>query len=112
MITSIEINDEIYVKLASIAKERGVEVTELIRWIIGDYVNYVKFSTSRAQSVAPTLPLPMERYQQTINRISKLTEMMLKSFFGQGGMKCPNCTMPLTMEAMEQNKCQNCGAEI
>jgi len=46
------------------------------------------------------------------NKLMKLSGMLMKSMIKDGAMKCSNCTMPLTVEEIEQGKCSKCEAEI
>lgn len=101
MILDIELNDKIFDNLQTLASERGITVPELIRWIIGDHI---KFSYP-----LPPTPIPLSTATE---RINKIIELMMKAMISQGTFKCPNCTMPLNLEAIEKGKCQACGAEI
>lgn len=103
MIMDVELDDTIYDNLDLIAKERGVTVREAIRWIVGEYIRY-HIPPPTVISPSPSLEL--------INKQDKLMEMMMKGLINEGLFKCPECTMKLTMEAIEQGKCLNCGAGI
>ena len=109
---NVTIDFDIYDKLLELAKERGINAQELLRWIIGDYIRYSNPSryitpvSSVSKSIIP------EEYQTSMKDITKLSKMMPKTIIGQGTIKCSNCTFPLTMEAIEEGKCQSCGTKI
>jgi len=111
MILNLELNDDIYKTLETAAVERGLTVKELIRWVIGDYVRYSQPPTMRAgPSIIPFLPSrPME---SETTKLLKLSGLFMKDMINHGGLKCSNCTLPLTMEDIEQGKCSKCDAEI
>lgn len=107
MILDLELNDDIYKSLETAANERGITVKELIRWVVGDYIRYSQPPTMRALP----MPLPSPVELETTKMI-KLSGLLLKAMLNQGALKCPNCTMPLGLENLEQGKCSKCGAEI
>lgn len=107
MIIDLELNDDIYKSLETVADERGITVKELLRWVVGDYIRYSQPTTLRALP----MPLPMPVESET-NKMVKLAGVFLKSMMNRGDIKCSNCTMPLTVEDYEQGKCSKCGAEI
>ncbi len=113
----LELNDAIFNALETNSIERGIEVQELIRWVIGDYVRFSQGPTPIRVGL-PLHPLPNPATSETdkIMKLSemlmKLSEMFMKSMINQGGIKCPNCTMPLTVEDIEAGKCSKCDAEI
>ena len=90
----LELDDNIYQKLLAKAEEVGITVPELVRVIIGD-------STIRRADP--------QKYMEQMTRFMKLFPRLLMA--GEA-IKCSACTLPLTMEAIEQGKCLNCGAEI
>ena len=108
MILDLELDKNIYEKLETTATERGVTVKELIRWIIGDYIQYSQRSTKIALPV-PVRPSPAE---QETAKMLKLSGILMRGLINQGSIKCPNCTLKLTIEAFDNGKCSSCGAEI
>lgn len=109
MILDLEIDDKIFEKIEALAKERGISTKELIRWALGDYTLYNQ--THIAALPLHSLPGPSP-YQDSINRMTKLAERMFKTTINQGAFKCPNCTLPLTIEDLEEGKCSKCQTEI
>ena len=109
MILDLEIVDDIYDKLESTAKERGITIKELIRWIIGDYTKWFVPPTLTLRGPVPLPPNPAE---QETAEVMKLSGLMIKAMINQGHIKCPDCTMALDVDALTRGKCSNCGAEI
>jgi len=107
---NLELNADIYGNLVTESDERGITVDELVRWIVGDYARY-RQPPSSVRMVLPSPPLftPME---SETSKLLKLSGMLMKSMINQGGIKCPNCTMPLSLEDLERGKCSKCDAEI
>ncbi len=107
MILDLELNDSIYEKLESLALEKGITVREIIRWVIGDFL---QFNLPRRISFpTPITPSPME---QESEKVMKLSGLLIKSMVNSGAIKCPNCTLALTMEDINQGHCSKCEAEI
>ena len=109
MKTELELSDSIYEQLNNEANQRGVTISEIIRWIIGDYIKYAtpSFGTRIALPSLQTIP-PFN----PLDKFTKLAELALKMQMKSGLCKCSDCTMPLSWEAIQNGKCQNCGAEI
>ena len=106
----LELNDAIFNALETMSIERGITVQELIRWVIGDYVRFSQGPTPIRVGL-PLHPLPNPATSET-DKILKLSGMFMKSMINQGSIKCPNCTMALTVEDIEAGKCSKCEAEI
>ena len=110
MILDLELNDAIYKTLETAAGERGITVQELIRWIVGDYTRFMQPPTS--VRMALPMPLPTNPVESETTKLLKLSGLFMKDMIKHAGLKCSNCTMPLTMEEIEQGKCSKCDAEI
>ncbi len=106
----LELNDAIHKTLETNAIERGITVQELIRWIIGDYTHFNQPPTS--VRMARPLIFPPGHGDQEQERMLKLSGFLMKSMIRQGGIKCPNCTMPLDIEELEAGKCSKCQEKI
>ncbi len=106
MILDLELNDTVYENLVTAAGERGITVKELVRWIVGDYNRYSQGPTSVRMAPPSINPIVSET-----EKLLKLSGMFMKNIIKQGGIKCPNCTMPLSLEDIEEGKCSKCGVE-
>jgi len=104
---NLELADAIYDNLFDESGERGLTPEELVRWILGDYARYRQGPTMRALPIPSISPIVSET-----EKLMKLSGMFMKSMISQGGIKCSNCTMPLSAEDIEEGKCSKCGAEI
>lgn len=103
----IKLSQNIYDQLQEEAKQRGLKVNELVKWIIGDYIKYLNPPT-RLMAL-PSIPLSV---QPTIDKISTTANLIVNQFSSQGILKCPNCTLPLSSEALETGECNNCGTKL
>lgn len=108
MILDLDLNDSIYENLETTATERGITVGELIRWVIGDYIQYSRPPTG----IAFPAPLPPSPMEQENAKVMKLSGLLMKSMINQGTIKCSNCTLALTVEDFDNGKCSRCGAKI
>lgn len=107
MIIDLELDDEIYNKLDSMSNEKGITVKELIRWVIGDYIQY-----NLPRHISYPVPITPSPVEQGTAKVMKLSELLIKGMINQGAIKCHNCTLALTLADLEQGKCSNCEAEI
>ncbi len=104
---NLELNSDIYDHLVTESDERGITVSELVRWIIGDYARFRQPPSVRM----PLTPFPLPGQSES-DKLLKLSGMFIKSMIKQGGIKCSDCTMPLSIEDIEAGKCSKCDAEI
>lgn len=107
MIIDLELNDDIYNSLETSALEIGITVKELLRWIIGEWVRF-----SHGPRVLGPIPVPLSPVASETESLLKISRVFIKGMIKQGGIKCSNCTMPLTMEDIEAGKCSKCESEI
>ncbi len=104
---NLELTAEIYGNLVTESDERGITIEELVRWIIGDYARYRQGPPAVRMALPSINPMAAET-----EKILKLSGVFMKSMINQGGIKCSNCTMPLSVEDIEAGKCSKCEAEI
>ncbi len=104
---NLELNDDIYGDLVTESAERGITVEELVRWVVGDYARY----RQSPPPVRMALPHINPMASQT-EELLKLSAMFMKSQIKNGAVKCSNCTMPLSVEDIEEGKCSKCQEEI
>lgn len=109
-ITGLEIEDKVHEILVTESEDLGITVLELIRYVIGEHIRF-------SGPVPLTRPSPVNRMPSQLQvpateKFLKLAELMFKYILKSGSIKCPECTLPLTFEAIEQGKCPNCGAKI
>jgi len=104
---NLELADAIYDNLFDESGERGITPEELVRWIIGDYARYRQSATAVRMALPNINPMVSET-----EKMLKLSGMFMKSAIKNGAIKCSNCTMPLSVEDIEEGKCSKCDAEI
>ena len=107
MILNIEISDDIYEKMSSITKDRGITIDEFIRYVIGFNVQSIIQPTPLS-----TMPVTSKEQLALSKESLKVLKFLIKTMITDGALKCPHCTLALTTEAIEEGKCQNCGIEI
>ena len=107
MIVNFELNDQIYHNLESNADERGITLIELCRWIIGEFSRF-----NNPPSLTVRGPVAHSSLEQENTKMTKLANSLIKSMIAGGVIKCPNCTLALTIKDIEQDKCSNCEADL
>ena len=103
----IKLSDTTYNSLQEEATQRGLKVNELVKWLIGDYTKYWNPQPPRIMAL-PSMP-PV---QPMMDKLSRMTNLVVNQLSVQGMLKCPDCTMPLNSEALESGICNNCGYKI
>ncbi|MDD5547074.1 MAG: hypothetical protein PHO67_07990 [Candidatus Omnitrophica bacterium] len=92
---TLSLHDEIYEKVCIFASERGLEVEEAVKFIIGDALRFT--------GVAPMILPPLAPSKDPMTPLYKMMEAM-------GMCKCKDCTTPLTADEIMVNgaKCFKC----
>lgn len=96
----LKLVDEIADFISGDAKEKGLTSEELIRYIVGTYVQ-------RMRGVG------FDKFIDGMkDRMTKLITENLKKKVRAGEVKCENCTMKLTEKDIDNEKCGSCGAPL
>jgi len=96
MILPVLLCDEIYQRLLVEARGRGVEIVDLARWILGDWVNDTRVPEGIA--AGPT------------NDQMIMWARMLAAV--QGILACEECTQKLKVGDVAGGQCPHCGASL
>ena len=97
------------------AEQFGITVSEMLRYVIGGWVRYKTAgqTSSTLLGIIPQVPFPVD--QNAIGMASKMAkyaELMMTDQIKSGCFKCRNCTLPLTQEDLDNDKCHACGSPI
>lgn len=101
MIINIDLHQKIYDQLSTEAEDKGLTIEEHIRVILGEHIG---FSKPRIMAL-PSLP-PM---QPTMDKITRMANLIVNQMSSQGMLKCPICTMPISSDELEKGECSSCG---
>ena len=94
------------------AKEMGLTSEELVKYIVGTYVQCEKREAKLATPrmvVGIEIDKLMEEVKGDLNQFAK---GLLKRRAATGDLKCKNCTMSLTEQDVDDDKCNTCGAPL
>ena len=109
---TLKLVDEIADYISSNAKELGLTSEELVKFIVGSYVQdekrHARRSTPRA-IVGIDIDNLMEGMKGDMDKVAK---ELFKKRIREGDLSCKNCTMKLTEQAIDDGKCNSCGAPL
>ncbi len=112
----VNLAQNIYNQLVTDAESKGLTIEELIKMILGGYANYV--------NPKPIPPIPfhnltfpdMPDMQSITDKLTRMgyivLNIVLKQLASTGALKCSECTLTLTSEALEKGECNNCRARL
>ena len=107
--TTVKLTDKIVKYLKEEASDLGMEVPELIRFIIGSYAQAERLS----RRSMPSMGILMK--SASLGFSDEMLERMkerLKEQAEAGELSCRRCTMKITAEDIENGKCGTCGTSI
>ena len=110
MKVEIELRDDVAAAIEAEASMLGITSLEVLRRLVGLHCLEMKpmISPPMPQMIGP-IPIRFAAPSRSMAIASRLLmEQMVKS----GGLKCPNCTLPLSMESLEKGECGSCKAKL
>ena len=109
----VDVQDNVYDGLEQFAKNRGLDVGEGVKWLLGDFVHHNVFPRYPGQmpgqiSVAPAIPAgPLP-----IDDLLALGRFLMADVLKKNDVKCPHCQAVLTVKDIEANGCSSCNKKI
>ena len=108
----LKLVDEIADYISGDAKELGLTSEELVKFIVGSYVQDEK---RHARHLTPRtiVGINIEKLMEEVKGdMDKVAKELLKKRIQEGSLSCKNCTMKLTEQAIDDGKCNSCGAPL
>ena len=96
--------------LAEEAKQRGVTLDELMRWVLGDWVassSVRRFMPPAA--IAPSIPTELSIAPGYMDQLAIVVRMGAAA---SGSLACAECTQRLTVGDVRRGHCGKCQAAI
>ncbi len=109
---TLRLVDEIADFITNDAKEMGLTSEELVKFIVGMYVQHEKHkkrSSAMGMMIGIDAGQLMEEVKGDMGRSAK---EFLKRKAAAGDLKCKNCTMALTEQDIDNKKCGTCDAPL
>lgn len=110
----LDIADPVYDGLEQFAKDRGLDVLEAVKWLLGDFVHHnvptTRVTSGGASSSAyiPSLPSPLG----SLDKMWGIAKIFLAMQITKNDMRCPHCDDPLTVDGVEKNECIKCHKKL
>jgi len=104
----VDVQDYVYDGLEQFARDRGLDVVEGVKWLLGDFVHH---NLSRRYApgqiaVAQAIPAPPAVDLMAIGRF------LLADYLKRNDVKCPHCRAVLTAKDLEVNGCSSCHKKL
>ena len=103
------LDDEIVTALEEYGKERGWDLEETIRYVLGQEMQHKTGGLAFPQRV---VPLPSQATLSTSPDLSKLTQEVAQIVSSQGLAKCRACSQYLNADSIIKGECDNCGEKL
>lgn len=103
--TTIKLADEIADFIENEAKEMGVSAADLIRFIIGSYVQ----GERRASQPYGGVVISMKGMFDSLEHYMKGA---IRERAKEGKLSCKDCTMKISEKDIDDGKCSSCGASL
>jgi len=109
---TLKLADDIAEFIATEAQEMGITSNELIRYIVGGYVQGERAAVRPHTSTVIIMCDPMGFLKNIFGSVGSLLTESLKEKVKAGELTCKNCTMKLTEQDIIDGKCNTCGAPL
>lgn len=114
---TIKLADKIADYVARDADSMGITSEDLIKFIIGAYVQAEIMENSMLQHRGIAIPINIGEILDRVfgsldERLKSMVTGGLKKAAEEGALSCKNCTMKLTPEDIDAGKCGSCGATL
>lgn len=114
MKVDFDLHDEIYVTIELEAKELGLTPAEVLRRLIG--VHCLEMRRVFTPPTPPSIPMialtPQFQMRPRDKAINMASNLMVQQLIARGEIKCPNCTLPLSMKSLEAGECESCKTKL
>ena len=109
----VDVQDNVYDGLEQFAKDRGLDVKEGVKWLLGDFVHHNVFPRYPGQmpgqlSVAQAIPA-LSTPSVDFMAIGKF---LLDDYLKKNAVNCPHCQAALTVKDLEVNGCSSCNKKL
>jgi len=110
----VDVQDDVYDGLEQFARDRGLDVAEGLKWLLGDFVYHNVFrhypglgpsQLSVAQAVPATVGTPFDQ-------LLVIGKFLLADMLKKGDIKCSHCQAVLTIKDIEVNGCSSCKKKL
>ena len=107
---TVDVQDSVYDGLEQFARDRGLDVADGIRWLLGDFVHhnvarrYAPSQLSVAQAI-PAPPAPSVDFMA-------IGKFLLDDYLKKNAVNCPHCQAALTVKDLEVNGCSSCNKKL
>jgi len=108
----LDVADPVYDGLEQFAKDRGLDVLEAVKWLLGDFVHH---NVSRPVSGLSPAAISYPRLPGPFNDLDKMwgiAKIFLAQQISKNDMRCPHCDDPLTVDGVEKNECIKCHKKL
>lgn len=118
MKTEIEFDDRVMATIKQEADDLGLTIAEVIRLAVGIHAyeprRHQLPPPPRAllQITPPPLRLLLEQLDPIERAFFIANRLLLRRIIKSGDIKCPNCTLPLSFESLQEGQCSNCKAKL
>lgn len=110
---NLKLVDKIADYISKDAEEMGLTSEELLKYVVGSYVQESKRKGIPTLEEMSALPLSLgSAMTKALGSLDNLRKEYLKQQAREGALSCKNCTMKLTEQNVDDNKCGSCGASI
>ncbi len=109
---TVHLADEILTFMEQEAKELGVHSADLIRYIVGTYVQERRIFKQAMMPTGIIVGKPPGFLKDMLKDAENLFVQRLKEKAKAGELACKNCTMKFTEQDIDDGKCGACNAPL
>jgi hypothetical protein len=109
---TVDVQDNVYDGLEQFARDRGLDVTEGVKWLLGDFVHHnVSYQYSPARPPGQVVAVPAAG-GSSFDSLLTISKFLVADLLKKNDAKCPHCQAVLTMKDIEINGCSSCNKKL
>jgi hypothetical protein len=106
---TVDVQDSVYDGLEQFARDRGLDIVEGIKWLLGDFVHH---NVSRRYPPPGQLPVAQAIPAAPAVDLAAIGKFLLDDYLKRNNLKCPHCQASLTVKDLEANGCSRCHKKL
>ena len=108
----VDVQDNVYDGLEQFARDRGLDVADGVKWLLGDFVHHNVSRRYAPGQIVAAPAAPMAGTGMPFDSLLTIGRFLLADFLKKNDAKCPHCQAVLTMKDIEINGCSSCNKKL
>ena len=109
---TVDVQDNVYDGLEQFAMDRGLDVGEGVKWLLGDFVHHNVSRRYPGQMPSQLVAQAVPAVGTPLDDLLTISRFLVADMLKKNDTKCPHCQAVLTMKDIEANGCSSCNKKL